>query len=160
LSVTLIAPTELLTYQGFWQIENDKGERFGQAVWVAISTLADQDNPVATGQPSGNYCAVTMTAPKNFIPVLSDFDAVWTVRNISGNNWRTDSVDYKFISGTKMHKTDGYDLTQTIDNGKSGQITVDMRAPDEPGLYSTTWAIVSGNKTLCILYMTVTVITK
>jgi hypothetical protein len=114
LSITLIAPKEPLTYQGFWQIENDKGERLGQTIWVAISTLADQDNPIATGQPSGSYCVVTVTAPRNSIPVLSDFDAIWALRNISGNNWRTDSVDFKLISGTKMHKKDGYDFTQTI----------------------------------------------
>jgi polar amino acid transport system substrate-binding protein len=160
LSITLIAPKEPLTYQGFWQIENDKGERFGQTIWVAISTLADQDNPIATGQPSGNYCVVTVTAPRNSITVLSDFDAVWTVRNISGNNWRTDSVDYKFISGTKMHMKDGYDFTQTINNGESGKIIVDMIAPGEPGIYGTTWAIVSGSRTLCVLFMTVTVTAK
>ena len=157
LSVTLIAPFEPLTYQGFWQIENASGGQFGQTIWVGISTLADQDNPIATGQPSGNYCVVTVTTPRNSITVLSNFDAVWTVRNISGNNWRTDSVDYKFISGTKMHKQAGYDLAQTINNGKSGEIIVDMLAPSEPGIYSATWAIVSGNRTLCILYMTVTV---
>ena len=116
LSIALIAPKEPLTYQDFWQIENNKGERFSQTIWVAILTLADQDNPIATGQPSGNYCVVTVTTPRNSITVLSNFDAVWTVRNISGNNWRTDSVDYKFISGTKMHKIDGYDFTQTINN--------------------------------------------
>jgi hypothetical protein len=157
LSVTLIAPYEPLTYQGFWQMENESGGRFGQTIWVAISTLADQDNPVATGQPSGNYCAVSFTSPKNSVPVLSDFDTVWTVRNLSGSDWRADSVDYKFLSGTKMQKQAGYDFAQAIKNGENGQITVDMTAPAEPGLYSTTWAIVSGNKTLCILYATVTV---
>lgn len=160
LSITLIAPKEPLTYQGFWQIENEKGERFGQTIWVAISTLADQDNPIATGQPSGNYCVAAVTAPRNSITVLSDFDAVWTVRNISGNNWRTDSVDYKFISGTKMHKKDGYDFTETINDGESGKIVVDMVAPSTPGIYNTQWAIVSGNRTLCVLYVTVTVVAK
>jgi len=157
LSVTLIAPYEPLTYQGFWQMENASGGRFGQTIWVAISTLADQENPVATGQPSGNYCTVTIASPWNSVPVLSNFDAVWTVKNLSGYDWRTDSVDYQFISGTKMHKQAGYDFTQTIKNGESGQITVDMAAPDEPGFYSSTWAIVSGNRTLCLLYMTVAV---
>jgi hypothetical protein len=157
LSVTLIAPQELLTYQGFWQIENAASQRFGQTIWVAITTLEDQDNPAATGQPSGNYCVVTTTAPKNSIPVLGDFDAVWTVRNISGEDWRTDSVDYRFVNGTRMHQKDGYDLTQTIKDGESGQIAVDMLAPGVPGIYGTTWAIVSGNRTLCILYMAVTV---
>jgi ABC-type amino acid transport substrate-binding protein len=160
LSVTLIAPYEPLTYQGFWQMENESGGRFGQTIWVAITTLADQDNPVATGQPSGNYCAVSVASPKNSVPALSDFDTTWSVRNLSGYDWRTDSVDYQFLSGTKMQKQSGYDFTQTIKNGESGQITVDMTAPSEPGLYSTTWAITSGNRTLCILYTTVTVTAK
>jgi ABC-type amino acid transport substrate-binding protein len=160
LSVTLIAPYEPLTYQGFWQMENESGGSFGQTIWVAISTLADQDNPVATGQPSGNYCAVSIVSPMNSVPVLSDFDTIWTVRNLSGYDWRTDSVDYQFLSGTKMQKQAGYDFTQTIKNGESGQIIVDMTAPSEPGLYSTTWEIVSGNRTLCILYDTVTVTAK
>jgi hypothetical protein len=156
LSVTLIAPFEPLTYQGFWQMENASGGRFGQTIWVAISTLADYNNPVATGQPSGNYCVVTISAPRNSVPVLSKFDAVWTVRNVSGEDWRTDSVDYMFISGTKMREKDGYDLTETIKNGDSGEVIVDMLAPGEPGIYNTTWAIVSGSRTLCVLYMTVT----
>jgi ABC-type amino acid transport substrate-binding protein len=160
LSVTLIAPFEPLTYQGFWQMENASGGRFGQTIWVAISTLADQDNPVATGQPSGNYCTVSIASSWNSVPVLSDFDAIWTVRNLSGYDWRTDSVDYQYVSGTKMHKQAGYDLTQTIKDGESAQISVDMLAPDTPGLYNTTWAIVSGSRTLCVLYMTVTVTTE
>ena len=157
LSVTLIAPFEPLTYQGFWQMENESGGRFGQTIWVAISTLADQDNPVATGQPSGNYCTVSIASPWNSVQVLSNFDAIWTVKNLSGYDWRTDSVDYQYISGTKMHKQAGYDLTQSIKNEESGQITVDMVAPSEPGFYRSTWAIVSGNRTLCLLYLTVAV---
>ncbi|MDX9991294.1 MAG: transporter substrate-binding domain-containing protein [Anaerolineales bacterium] len=160
LSVTLIAPTDPLTYQGFWQIENDKGRRFGQTVWVAITTLEDQDNPVEIGQPSGNYCVVTKVLPTDAIKVRENFDAVWTVRNISGQEWRTDTVDYKFISGTKMHEKSSYDLTQTIKDGESANIIVDMNAPDQPGFYSTNWAIVAGNKTLCILTITVRVIAK
>jgi hypothetical protein len=157
LSVTLIAPYEPLTYQGFWQMENETGGRFGQTIWVAISTLADQDNPVATGQPSGNYCTVSIAAPRSSVSVLSKFDAIWTIRNLSGYEWRTDSVDYQYIGGTKMHKQAGYDLTQTIKDGESAQIVVDMIAPDTPGLYNTTWAIASGSRTLCVLYVTVTV---
>ncbi len=160
LSVTLIAPLEPITYQGFWQIENSAGWRFGQTLWVGITTLADQANPVATGQPTGNYCVVTITAPKSSITVLSDFDAVWKVKNISGEDWFADSVDYKYISGTKMHEINGYDFTQTIKDGESGNIIVDMLAPGTPGIYSTTWAIVAGSRTLCVLNITVTVISK
>ena len=160
LSVTLIAPTQPLTYQGFWQIENDKGELFGQAIWVAISTLANANTPVATSQPSGNSCVATITAPQNPIIVSSNFDTVWTVKNISGEDWLPDSVDYQFISGTKMHQKDIYDLPQIIKNGESGKVVVGMIAPSEPGIYNTTWAIVSGSNTLCILTEAVNVTPK
>ncbi len=157
LTVNLIAPKEPLTYQGFWQMENANGGRFGQTIWVAITTLADVENPVATGQPSGNFCVVSKKAPTSSVKVNSKFDAIWMVKNLSGKNWTSDSVDYKFISGTEMHEKDVYDFNQTINDGESGKIIVDMVAPSSPGIYDTKWAIVSGNKSLCILYMTVSV---
>jgi len=160
LSVTMVAPMEPLTYQGFWQIENASGQQFGQTIWVGISTLAYQGTPIATGQPSENYCVVTITAPKSAIKVNSDFDAVWTVKNLSGNDWSSDSVDYIFVSGTKMRQQDGYDFTETIKDGESGEIVVDMVAPGTPGIYNTQWAIVSGKGTFCTLNLNVTVIAK
>ncbi|RPH58678.1 MAG: hypothetical protein EHM81_09560 [Chloroflexi bacterium] len=161
LSVTLIAPTAPLTYQGFWQMENASGLRFGQTIWVGITTLADPENPPSTVQPpAGNYCSVTLTAPLSSVTVHSSFDAVWTVKNISGTAWSPDSVDYKYISGTEMQEKDVYDLTETIKDGESAKIIVDMVGPATPGIYNTKWAIVSGNKTLCILNVSVTVIAK
>ena len=160
LSVTLTAPIEPLTYQGFWQIQNEKGKLLGQSIWVAITTQVNVSTPVATVPSSGNACTVTMTAPLTPIVALSDFDTVWAVKNISGADWLSQSVDYKFISGTKLHQKDTYDFAQTIKNGESGNIMVDMLAPGEPGIYNSTWAIVAGAKTLCTLYMTVTVTSK
>jgi ABC-type amino acid transport substrate-binding protein len=162
LSVSLTAPTDPLTYQGFWQVQNDKGNLFGQAIWVAVTTttVANANTPAATVQPSGDTCVAIITAPKNPIIVLSNFDVVWTVRNISGEDWLPDSVDYKFISGTKMNQKDVYDFNQTIKNGESGKIVVGMIAPGEPGVYNTTWAILYGNRTLCVMTVTVTVTPK
>ena len=45
-------------------------------------------------------------------------------------------------------------------DGESGKIVVGMVAPSEPGSYNTTWAIVSGSKTLCLLTEIVTVTAK
>lgn len=168
LSVTLVAPKAPSIYQGFWQIETDTGSRFGQTVWVAITTQTDENTPVATvtttatltPQPSGNACVITGTLPTAAIKVNEGFDAVWTVQNNSGEDWTSGSVDYKYVSGTKMHEKDLYDLTATIKNGESGKIIVDMIAPGKPGLYSTNWAITSGSKMLCALSLTVNVIAK
>ena len=48
LSVTLVAPKDPFIYQGFWQIETDNGSRFGQTIWVAITTQTGENTPVAT----------------------------------------------------------------------------------------------------------------
>jgi ABC-type amino acid transport substrate-binding protein len=160
LSVTLIAPTELLTYQGFWQLENDKGQLFGQAIWVAITTQANANTPVATVKPAGSSCAVTVTEPRNSITAGSKFDTIWTVQNLSGTDWLSNSVDYKFVSGTKMQQKDVYDFTQNIKNGESGKLTVTMLAPNEPGIYNTIWAVTSGSQTLCSMTVSVTVTAK
>jgi ABC-type amino acid transport substrate-binding protein len=161
LSVTLIAPTQLQSYQGFWQLENANGGTFGQTIWVGITTISDSATPNATLLPPlANYCQVTLTGPKAPVVVHSSFDAVWTVTNTSGSNWNIDSVDYRFISGTAMHEHALYDFTETIKDGESGKIIVDMIAPPTVGIYNTQWAIVSGSKTLCILNVSVTVIAK
>jgi ABC-type amino acid transport substrate-binding protein len=159
LSVTLIAPHEQLMYQGFWQLENDKGRLFGQAIWVAIttSTVVSVNIPAATVQPTANSCVATIIEPRNSITVRSKFDTVWAVQNISGSDWLSDSVDYKFVSGTKMQQKDLYDFTQNIKNGESGNFTVNMLAPNETGIYNTTWAIASGSQILCIMSVAVTV---
>jgi len=160
LNITLVAPKEPSIYQGFWQIETNNGYRFGQTVWVAITTLTGEGTPVATEQTYINACEVISTSPTDSIKVRENFDAVWTVKNTSGQEWRTDTVDYKFISGTKLREKDRYDLTETIKYGETGRIIVDMNAPDQPGIYSTNWAIISGNKTLCNLTMTINVIAR
>jgi ABC-type amino acid transport substrate-binding protein len=153
MSATLIAPQAPSIYQGFWQMENAKGERFGQTVWVGIST----DPNAAILQPAGSYCEVTLTGPGRLLNVNEDFDAAWTVKNTSGTDWDMASVDYTYVSGTAMHKKATYDFPQTIKNGENGSIIVDMHAPDKAGTYSTQWAIVNGSRTLCSMVVRVTV---
>ncbi len=161
LSVNLTAPKDAMTYQGFWQMENAAGYRFGQTVWVGITTQTDQVNPVSTILPPlGNYCQVNLTTPVNPVVVKNSFDANWLVTNISADDWSTGNVDYRFVSGTSISDKTAYDLPQTIKSGKSGNFIVNMVAPNAPGTYSTLWAIVSGNKTLCLLTMNVVVIAK
>jgi ABC-type amino acid transport substrate-binding protein len=157
LSVSLVAPNEPLTYQGFWQMENETGKRFGQTIWVAVTTILVQPTPVITAQPSGD-CVVTNISPVNSIQVNTPFDTIWEVKNKSGEDWSADSVDYKYVSGAKMHEKAAYDFNQTIKDGESGNITVDMVAPASPGVYSTNWAIVSGTKVLCNMTVSVKVI--
>jgi hypothetical protein len=103
-------------------------------------------------------CEITSTSPSKTLKTREDFDAVWTVKNTSSKNWDLQSVDYKFVSGTEMHKyAKAFDFKQTVKPGESIKIVVDMLAPDKVGTYSTNWAIVQGSTTLCSLPLTVVV---
>jgi len=160
LSVTLIAPTNQSTYQGFWQMENINGVRFGPVVWVGITTQKVIVLPVATTLPTVNTCVLLSTTPTKSIRVRAAFDAVWTIKNVSDEDWDLSAVDYNFVSGTEMHDKASYDLAQTIKAGESGKIIVDMTAPAKPGTYSEKWELVIKKKILCVMVVTVTVIPK
>ncbi|MBE0684903.1 MAG: hypothetical protein IH585_02775, partial [Anaerolineaceae bacterium] len=63
-----------------------------------------------------------------------DFDAIWTVKNISGKTWEVGTMDYKYIRGTELHKYESlYDFNETVKSGDSVKIRVDMLAPLKAG---------------------------
>lgn len=113
-----------------------------------------------SGSSSDNYaCQVTKVTPPNgtsFGP-RADFDATWTVKNIGKKNWDRTSVDYIYASGTKMHKISGYDLSEDVNKGGNIGLGVDMRAPKDPGTYTTNWTMRVGSKTFCPLIFTIVV---
>jgi len=87
-----------------------------------------------------------------------DFDAVWTVKNISGKTWETGTLDYKYIRGTELHKYESlYDFNETVKSGDSVKIRVDMLAPLKAGTYTTNWALSQGSNVLCNLPITIIV---
>lgn len=105
--------------------------------------------PVTGGSST---CQLISVTPGSAMPKGADFDAVWTIKNNSNRTWDMNSVDYKYVSGTKMHTHgDRYDLKQTVKSGETVKVIVDMVAPNSAGFYSTNWALVDGGQTLCTL---------
>jgi len=87
-----------------------------------------------------------------------DFDAIWTIKNISGKTWEAGTVDYKYVRGTELHKYDKiYDLSEEVKSGEKLEIRVDMMAPHTAGTYTTYWALTTGSTTLCNLPVTIIV---
>ncbi len=87
-----------------------------------------------------------------------DFDAIWTIKNISGKTWEAGTVDYKYVRGTELHKYDKiYDLSEEVKSGEKVEIRVDMMAPHTAGTYTTYWALTTGSTTLCNLPVTIIV---
>jgi hypothetical protein len=79
------------------------------------------------------------------------------VKNTGTKNWDRNSVDFLYLSGAKIHKVAGYDLSQTINTGQTADLAVDMVAPKDSGTYSTTWTLQVGNKTFCNMSVTIAV---
>lgn len=87
-----------------------------------------------------------------------DFDAIWTVKNISGKTWETGTLDYKFIRGNELQKYEKvYDFNETVKSGDTVKIRVDMIAPLKAGTYTTNWALTQGSNVLCNLPITIIV---
>lgn len=114
--------------------------------------------PVATPVTS-TVCEVSISpARSSVVDAGYDFDAVWTIKNISGKTWETGTLDYKYIRGTELHKYEKlYDLNQEVKSGDKVTIRVDMMAPLSAGTYSTNWALVRGGNVICDLPITIIV---
>lgn len=111
-----------------------------------------------TQTPAYGTCQIQSTYPKRIMSKGEDFDAVWTVKNTSSRDWLASSVDYKFVSGSQLHKyLDRYDFKETIKAGETVKIVVDMIAPAQAGTYAVNWSIVEGNTTLCTMPLTIVV---
>jgi Ig-like domain-containing protein len=115
---------------------------------------------VSSGNNNENWsCQVTRVSPANgssFNP-RDDFDAFWTVRNNGQKNWERNSIDFIYISGDKIHKVSGYDLDSNVRVGNSIDLGVDMQAPKDPGTYTTTWTLRTGDREFCTLTLTIVV---
>lgn len=114
--------------------------------------------PVVTPVTS-SVCEVSISpALSSIVGRGYDFDAVWTVKNVSGKTWETGTLDYKYIRGTELQKFEKvYDLNQEVKSGEKVEIRVDMLAPLSVGTYSTNWALVRGGNVICDLPITIIV---
>jgi hypothetical protein len=119
-------------------------------------------NPDAKVPPAaavGQVCTLVSVSPSNqSFSKKADFDAVWVVKNNGTKTWDLKAVDYKYMSGTKMHKHfSAYDFNKTVKPGESIKITVDMTAPSSAGDYTANWAVVEGSTVICNLPVTIRV---
>ncbi len=105
-------------------------------------------------------CQVVSVTPSNGSTFHSrdSFDAVWRVKNIGKKTWDRNSIDFIYLSGAKLHKIAGYDLSSNVSSGSTVNLGVDMIAPRASGTYTTTWTLsVGSNQTFCNVSLTIVV---
>lgn len=104
-------------------------------------------------------CQIISQDPPNdsLIAKSATFEARWSVANVGKGTWDGNNTDYRYDSGRKMHLQSIYDLPATITPGVIIDLKVSMKAPSEPGIYTTVWKINMGNKSFCPMNLTINV---
>ncbi|MCL4273960.1 MAG: hypothetical protein KJZ77_08830 [Anaerolineales bacterium] len=125
-----------------------------------LPTLTFTNTPVTIVPVSADYaCQVFSQTPENnsIIARGANFDAKWEVVNVGVKEWDRNSMDYLYISGSRIHRQPLYDFEVNVAPRASVELTVSMRAPSDPGSYSTTWRIRVGSTTFCSMNLTIIV---
>ncbi len=133
---------------------------------VVQPTLAPTNTPVvvvtttATATNTEYSCSLVSSAPafnQTYGPGI-DFDAKWEIKNTGTETWGSTDIDFKYISGTKMHSgADAIDLSKSVANGDTITFTLDMFAPLDSGVHQEAWALQYGNLTFCVVTVTIQV---
>lgn len=116
--------------------------------------------PALSSTPALTTCQIVSQSPafgQDFSPG-EDLDLRWRVRNTSGSVWNQGETDYVFVSGAMLHRQAAYDFRETVQANGEVDIIVDATAPNQPGRYTTTWAVDNGNQRVCIMSATIDVI--
>jgi hypothetical protein len=107
-------------------------------------------------------CDVNSKSPKDFTeyPPEFEFDASWVVENTGVNTWETDTHDFQFIEGDKLHKyNDIIDIHEDVEPGEATEFSLDLIAPLEKGKYSAIWGVVdSSDRIVCTVAVFINVV--
>ncbi len=128
-------------------------------IFILSTPTVPSDTPAPESSDAKFACQVDSQTPANNSGMAkgADFDARWQVTNIGKNAWSSENADYRYVSGDKMHKAAIYDLSRSVPPGGKTEIVVDMKAPSDPGTYTTTWKITSGKDRFCTMTLTIVV---
>jgi len=131
---------------------------------ISVSSSTVGVTPLATytsiPQISGS-CELISVSPPAYTSYSTggDFDSKWVIKNSGSTTWKTNEVDFEYISGTKMYKSKAlFDLSADVLVNNDITLIVDSIAPKTTGTYTTTWGLVRSGTKLCT--MSVTIIVK
>lgn len=107
------------------------------------------------GKPQGDAkfsCVVLGRVPEGVIKgkPRTDVNVIWRIRNTGSEAWRTDSIDYGYLSGQKMLVSSAlFDLRETVKTRQEVDINIQFELPEKAGTYTTKLAIFHGKTGFC-----------
>ncbi len=127
---------------------------------LASQTSTPKPTSTISQSQSGDFgCQILSQIPANETAFGANvpFEARWQVRNTGAMFWDENSMDYRYVSGDKLHLQSIYDMPKSVASGGLVDIVVDMRSPKKPGYYSTTWRLFIGSRAFCTMKLTIVV---
>ncbi len=125
------------------------------ATLTAVATNFVTFTPVATTTatplptiPKSDQAQLIFRTPKEWAQFKpgDTFDTVWTIQNIGAKTWNHDYY-FHYFNGTKLnYNTDMVNLNAPVEPGARTQFTIDMKAPQSAGNYTTSWVLYNDNK--------------
>ena len=114
-----------------------------------------------TFKPTSNkdYACEVINSPKNreiYDPRVQ-FNVKWRLRNVGRKAWDHNSIDFAYVGGDKFHIVDGYDLKRDTYIGEVADFIVEMKAPKDPGTFTTFWSLFAGKNEFCKVKLTIIV---
>jgi hypothetical protein len=128
-------------------------------IFVLPTSTVPSSTPTLNVSADRFACRVVSQTPADNTVLVKGipFKAHWQVINIGTLGWDENSLDYRYISGDKLHMTAAYDFPQSVPTGGVIDLVVEMQAPDKPGTYQTTWKIAVGKERFCPMNLTIVV---
>ena len=130
--------------------------------WVPYTLVPNTPVPSITPTPGSYTCKLIGVSPVDGTKIKTnlDFDGVWTVKNIGSKRWEVGSLDFKYVSGTKLQiNGDVFDVSEEVAPGDELTLIVDMKTPSTAGKYTASWILtMDGTGALCTLPLSIEVV--
>ena len=134
-------------------------------ILTATYTPSMTPEPTATNITSGSgdvlySCNIVSLSPEDVYEVKAgdEFKWYWQVQNIGTTKWWPDEVYVKYADGAEIYnKERQFRVKEPTDVGEIGNFVVRMKAPKEPGTYTTLWALKKGIHRFCYATLKVVV---
>ena len=118
--------------------------------WPTFIILYSSPYPTATPQLEFD-CRLNWQSPGNYITYKpkQSFTVGWKVTNTGRAVWYPDSVEFSYLAGARLHDDPLVRLPVSVAPGQSVILSVGMRTPKNPTMYTTRWSLRKDDTYFC-----------
>jgi len=121
--------------------------------FFVLASLTPTRRPTSTSETVAGFgCQLVSQSPADgsHFAKKQNFKATWKIKNTGKEPWDSGSVDFTYLSGSKMFVgSQAYDLPDSVGVDGSVSLSVPMAAPKNSGEFRTVWTLRQGKADFC-----------